>query len=87
MLRHDDPEPDDVAEDIRRDIMPHYTSSIDAALSLVPDGFLWTLYSPSNNTKAQAQIETSDDMGNIIGDGLGATPAIALCIAALKARS
>ena len=64
------------------DQLPHYTTSVDAALTLVPDGF-WvegTLSSPS-------YIEVhSPTTCRPVGIGLAATPALAICIAARKAR-
>lgn len=58
-----------------------YTSSIDAALQLVPEGFEW-------------ELQRQDDIAFAkLGDpllyleGEAKTPAIALCIAALKSRS
>ena len=60
-----------------------YTSSIDAALTLVPDGCGWC---------ADA-LPPRDPWAQIVKGGAttaashGATAAIALCIAALKARS
>lgn len=72
--------------------LPEFTSSIDAALPLVPGGFLWGV----------GTIRFGDDQGRrayaancrregyigpetpIVG-ALGETPAIALCIAALRA--
>lgn len=77
--------------------LPRYTSSIDAALTLVPGGMDWDVgYLNVNGEKPVAhvmrQIKHSDPEYD--GDGAhyisfaskGATPAIALCIAALKAR-
>jgi hypothetical protein len=65
---------------------PHYTTSLDAALTLVPEGYLWLL----GNTGL------SDGRGAYRGDvychprggaiGVSNTPTLALCIAALKAR-
>ena len=62
-------------------IMPAYTASIDAAMTLVPEGWLWSLFGPDNqaclvNPDNPSQASTCD----------AATPAIALCIAALRAQ-
>lgn len=65
---------------------PAYTASLDAALTLVPEGWGWSadctspkpyfrLWLYENGPSCQDQ------------DAEGATPAIALCIAALKARA
>ena len=63
---------------------PHYTASLDAAMTLVPEGFDWlrkdfrtmTVVMPAADQKA---------WGRHI-DATGATPALALCAAALRAR-
>ena len=62
---------------------PPYTASIDAALSLVPDG--WRL-SISNMCGPGwfAGLHETDGYGE--GYGRAATPALALCAAALKER-
>lgn len=65
-----------------------YTSSIDAALTLVPEGLRWRVsYVPVHQF---ASASVSD--GSIFSpntkewEGKHTTPAIALCLAALKAR-
>ena len=68
---------------------PRYTSSIDAALSLVPEGYVWRMQAPAPQPtgKWAAEIFTQP-MWSSFRDGTHAThPAIALCIAALKARA
>jgi len=73
--------------------IPLYTKSIDAALTLVPDGWTWectefdkakyraTLSFKGNGAAPERTVDSCDV------DGKDApTPAIALCIAALKAR-
>lgn len=69
-------------------MLPRYTASLDAALTLVPSGHEWRAGDDLENRSAWASI--SDDVwdeanGEIIA--IGKTPAIALCIAALKARA
>lgn len=69
-----------------------YTASIDAALTLVPEGWRWSLdwtqrppYQDCGRADLYAPgagIKPPD-----VSDVYGATPAIALCIAALKARA
>lgn len=59
----------------------HYTAYIDAAMTLVPEGWRWSLFGPDNqaclvNPDNPSQAATCD----------GANPAIALCIAALRAQ-
>lgn len=62
-----------------------YTTFIDAALRLVPKGWGWHLGDTEDGRgSAFLWSRASDD---IAGECFGATPAIALCIAALKARA
>lgn len=63
-----------------------YTRSIDAALTLVPDGFDWFVSSEFHGTQFFATVTSKDRLHNFVARGILATPAIALCIAALKAR-
>ncbi len=67
--------------------LPHHTTSIDAALTLVPEG--WSGYlafetpSPGSDTVASARLfYTAEDPKYY---GVAATPALALAIAAMKA--
>ena len=68
---------------------PLYTASLDAAMTLLPKGEDWAEWSIGFGFiggQARARIWIGDELS----DGqknVGATPAIALCIAALKARS
>ena len=64
---------------------PHYTASIDAALWLVPKGVGWGVKKQQNGEFAWCDGDIAR-AGNVAVRG-GATPAIALCIAALKARA
>lgn len=67
-------------------IPPRYTSSLDAALTLVPEGMSVDLQT-RNNYCAVAQWDYEQDIGIPRGTAWRtSTPAIALCIAALKAR-
>jgi hypothetical protein len=59
-----------------------FTSSIDAALTLVPEGQEWQLGSAHLVSTYWAEVIASDCY-----KAKGTTPAIALCIAALKARA
>lgn len=70
---------------------PSYTSSLDAALTLVPENHRWTLCGEEvegdgNIRKPSAHVSMflSNYAPNRFKEG--ATTAIALCIAALKAR-
>ena len=64
--------------------VPRYTASLDAAVSLVPEGWAWlrktpqtmTVYEPPQDEKAWA----------VHIDGAASTPALALVAAALRAR-
>jgi hypothetical protein len=59
-----------------------YTASLDSAMTLVPEGSAWRVVTWPKNTegpKAGALVEGAPDV-------LAATPALALCAAALRAR-
>lgn len=58
-----------------------YTSSIDAALTLVPEGCYWAVY-----RSGMAYVKPDEDGPQERDLAAAATPALALCIAALKAR-
>ncbi len=60
---------------------PAFTSSIDAAVSLVPEGRDWLV--GTHQGAATAVVTRADDEGNWV---VAATPVLALCIAALHAR-
>ena len=64
--------------------LPNYTTSIDAAQTLVPEGYIWTLYSDGG-----AVVEPCDDNPVELADGTiwAATPALALTAAALRAQA
>ncbi len=66
-----------------------YTASIDAAMTLVPEG--WSPAIDCRSERPFASVESSLDadpftFGSRKGQGYGATPALALCAAALRAR-
>lgn len=73
---------------------PHYTTSIDVALTLVPEGFWWEIrqmYAPNspmrhfgNRGLFHARVGKSYGSNGALGEN--DNPALALCIAALKAR-
>lgn len=69
------------------DTAPNYTASLDTARSLVPEGWSWFTgeFSKRVNHPAQAQLlnGSADPKEH---RAYAATPAIALTIAALKAR-
>lgn len=75
----------------------HYTSSIDAAVTLIPDGWRWQVSNRAPHPHTGRAYLSNGELINI-GGGLtpnpkyrgaevtAATPAIAICIAALQAR-
>ena len=80
---------DGYAEDALRPT-PYYTASIDAALTLLPDGRGWLLgrgHLTLTEPPYGARICSISDPDIEYGVGEGSTPAIALCIACLRARS
>ena len=67
------------SENSRHLRVPRFTASIDAALALVPEGWAWDVGSDN-----EALLWLPNRPENITGNG--ATPALALCIAAIQAR-
>ena len=70
---------------------PPYTASLDAALTLVPEGLDWLLRTACGGTERRCYAhvmrgDTNRD-GCSLGEGRHIFAAIALCIAALKART
>lgn len=75
---------------------PDPVGSIDAALTLVPEGWAWSIhvggcYATGERLKPRAEL--AEPIQTEYGPGIGiraqinaATPAIALCIASLRAR-
>lgn len=62
----------------KRDEIPHLTASIDAALTLVPEGAAWW----------RVEQDSEGFWSRVQGMPCqGATPALALCSAALRARA
>lgn len=76
----DQPLPDDPAGCPLR-----YTASLDAALTLVPAGFYWSVL--GSDHYGQAWVDKLDGRGTFKSGKSSAGPIIALCIAALKARA
>lgn len=66
--------------------VPHYTSSIDAALTLVPEGHSTTFHTSAKKTQALCKVR-GETVYWSEQQGEHKTPAIALCIAALRALS
>lgn len=71
-----------------RDLAPRYTSSLDAALSLVPGGWAWMVaVSPSEEGPAGASLWVDPGHHNTVYAEHAATASLALCVGALKARA
>lgn len=68
-----------------------YTTSIDAALTLVPEGCIWKVFSDYPGDAYFADLEKwvpgHEGTEHWRTDGACSYPALALCIAALRARS
>lgn len=68
--------------------LPAYTASIDAAVSLVPDGWCPLIGQNVHHRHWSCLVQRVTDSGDIESrHDSAATPAIALCIAALKASA
>ena len=63
--------------------VPHCTGSLDTALTLVPEGMFWSV--DSSGSAFVCDLDSEKQRGSV-RTGDAATPAIAICIAALKAR-
>ena len=66
------------------DMPPAYSSSLDAAVSIVPDGWFWEA-GYSRNVPHNARVASTNGSGGFVAE-CDSNRAIALCIAALKAR-
>lgn len=66
----------------RRSICPRFTGSIDIALALIPKGMCWLIA-----FGGFARITRGLGDEQVVWSVTAATPAIAMCVAALKARS
>lgn len=67
-----------------------FTTSLDAALTLVPEGFTWRVQCDRHGNAESWTENNGGDFGGILAldtQTFAATPALALCIAALKARA
>lgn len=70
----------------RLSVFPAYTASIDAAMTLVPEGYVWSINTFAEPSRASAYLVRHDNCYVRTNEQFCATPAIALCIAALKAK-
>lgn len=68
--------------------LPEYTTSLDAALALVPNGYCWQVRQGIAVRANVWSLEIDYADSHTLPQGLTpAAPALALCIAALKARA
>jgi hypothetical protein len=68
----------------------NWTSSLDAAMSLVPEGFMWRVQAWPDGVNEAILERGAGDFGAIDARHTGkfsVTPALALCAAALSARA
>jgi hypothetical protein len=63
---------------------PFYTRSLDAAMTLVPEGFVWGMGGPEEGRYWAIVAPTGEASAEPIG---AATAALALCAAALRAKA
>lgn len=63
---------------------PYYTSSLDAATLLVPQGWQWMIV--TDDGAAVFKRNANNGFG-VIEDGNAATPVLSLCVAALKVHA
>lgn len=82
-----------ILDGLRRTTMyrevPSYTASIDTAMTLVPEGLMWSVqtdFGLPGRARLWGSVLPSQAAARSWNTD-GATPAIALCIAALRARS
>ena len=74
----------DAAKDAPRE-HEHYTTSLDAALTLVPEGWDWAIVS-DDQASVYRRKKSSGGYEEIFDSPVeAATPALALCVASLKA--
>lgn len=66
--------------------LPEWTASLDAAMTLVPEGYLWELKQGFEATAMVWSVMIDYDEQHPAPFGASLRPALALCIAALRAR-
>jgi len=66
-------------------VPPAYTSSLDAAMALVPEGWLWQVELIGHQTKGRIGAAMVWLKHRQVKHGKAATPALALCATALRA--
>ncbi len=67
----------------KRMAIPHYTTSLDAAVTLRPDGFAWN----AGEERARGFASLTGEDHRHCFDTRAKTPALAFCAAALRARA
>ena len=65
--------------------VPKYTTSLDAAMTLVPEGWNINLFASADCADVQLDDDRISPMRHPATKGKAATPALALCAAALRA--
>ena len=63
---------------------PLFTASIDAALTLVPEGWWWTIKHAPHRRGAFVSLHNHNIGGGDLSIADSLTPALAICLAALK---
>jgi hypothetical protein len=75
-----------VAEEFSYETTPHYTSSLDAAVTLVPEGLGWMVRDYRDGA-ASALVNYPPRTAMKQTAHVASTPALALCAASLRARA
>ena len=65
---------------------PKYTASLDAAMTLVPEGWSWDISTRPDSSGGVVYLHSPDRTKWRDTGGFAATPELALCAAALRAR-
>lgn len=66
---------------------PAFTSSLDAAMTLVPEDLAWKLHVTTQESLAHILPDNEHYRGPALAFGVGCTPALALTAAALRTRA
>lgn len=81
-------EPDGTDADDEHEEPPQFTASLDAAMTLVPEGMMWFLgHLDPSDMRFCATMSERGNVGVSTWRGFSSTATLALCIAALKAKS
>ena len=68
------------------EISPRFTASLDAAMTLVPEGWSWDISTRPDSSGGVVYLHSPDRTKWRDRGGFAATPELALCAAALRAR-